>query len=110
MKLTKEYLLKQLGAFRDIQNMQSNNGTTVANQFEIYSEYGKLFISYNSIIAIKFNCDVKNNKLKNKVILGKNYDYSRTTGKYRNIFLGETLKETRDKIDNGTYIYAENLV
>ena len=110
MKLTKEYLIKQLGPFRYIQNMQNNNGTTVVNQFEIYFEYGKLFQSYNSIIAIKFHCDVKNNKLENKVILGKNYDYSTTTGKYRNIFLREKLKETRDKIDNGTYIYAEHLV
>ena len=35
------------------------------------------------------------------------WSYSRTTGKYRNTFLGETKKETLKKIDSGEYELAE---
>ena len=39
-----------------------------------------------------------------QVKLDKDYwDYSTTTGKYRNIFLGESKKETQLKINNGVY-------
>ena len=110
MKLTKKYLFKQLGTFKKVRNMTNNKNNIVYNQFIIYFEFGTVFQSYSSIIAIEFTGNVKNKKLKNKIVLGKDYDYSSTTGKYRNIFLRENLKETRDKIDNGTYIYAEHLV
>ena len=30
--------------------------------------------------------------------------YSKTTSKYRNMFLGETTKETQKKINSGEYI------
>ena len=36
------------------------------------------------------------------------WDYSKTTGKYRNIFLGEKKKETQLKIDSDEY-KLENL-
>ena len=36
------------------------------------------------------------------------WDYSKTTGKYRNIFLGEKKKETQLKIDSNEY-KLENL-
>lgn len=40
-----------------------------------------------------------------KIELDSNtWDYSRTTGTYRNIFLGETKAETQKKIDSGEYI------
>lgn len=43
-----------------------------------------------------------------EVILDKyNWAYSTTTGKYRNIFLGEDKSETEWKIKNGQYILAE---
>ena len=32
------------------------------------------------------------------------WDYSQTTGKYRNQFLGETKKETEAKIKSGEYV------
>jgi hypothetical protein len=32
------------------------------------------------------------------------WDYSKTTGKYRNLFLGETKSETEKKIKSGEYI------
>ena len=38
------------------------------------------------------------------IYLDKHYwDYSRTTGKYRNEFLGEGIAETRKKIKSGEY-------
>ena len=41
---------------------------------------------------------------KDYIMLDKNYwDYSRTTGKYRNQFLGEDIKTTRKKIKSGEY-------
>lgn len=71
------------------------------NQFKIYADDGSIFFqSYNSIIAVKKN---------GKITLGKNWDYSKTTGKYRNIFLGETKAETQRKLNLGLYKYDENL-
>jgi len=37
----------------------------------------------------------------------KYWNYSNTTGKYRNIFLNETIKDTRAKIKSGTYILTD---
>lgn len=82
-----------------VSNMTSSNGNTIANQFEITDENGNLFFqSYNSII-------VKIDRKNRITYLDENYwDYSKTTGKYRNMFLGETKKETEQKIKDGIYI------
>jgi len=74
----------------------------VKNQFIIRDTVNGVtyFQSYSSIIA---------KKEKGKVTLGKNWDYSMTTGKYRNRFLNETKKETQAKLDSGVYLYDENL-
>ena len=78
-----------------VKQMQSNKGNFIANQFIINERDKTMFQSYDRIIAEKGIQGVK---------LDKNYwDYSRTTGKYRNIFLGETKKETEKKIKNGEY-------
>jgi len=37
----------------------------------------------------------------------KYWDYSKTTGKYRNQFLGENKKETEKKIASGEYILTD---
>ncbi len=78
-----------------VQNMQSSNGREVPNQFIIDTKDGYYFQSYNSIIV---------RIRKGKVTLDRNkWDYSTTTGKYRNQFLGETKKETERKIASGEY-------
>ena len=83
-----------------VYNMESPNGNKVANQFEIYTDEGKYFQSYRSIIAFINN--------KGQVFLDDYYwDYSRTTGKYRNIFLNEGIVETRKKIKSGEYKLKE---
>ena len=81
----------------NVQNFISNSGNSVANQFTIHTPRAILFQSYNSIIA-------KIDRRTNKITLDKYYwDYSRTTGKYRNQFLGEGIAETRKKIKSGEY-------
>lgn len=80
-----------------VQNLESNRGNTIANQFEIISPDGRYFQSYRSIIAFI-------PRHGGKIQLDETYwDYSKTTGKYRNIFLGEDKKETERKIKSGEY-------
>ncbi|MFA5300803.1 MAG: hypothetical protein WC389_21645 [Lutibacter sp.] len=91
-----------------IQNMTSPNGNKVANQFIIYEEgHGangnfirrETFQSYSSVIAIK---TVWNDRT--DIVLDKDtWDYSVTTGKYRNQFLNEDKKTTEKKIKSGEY-------
>ena len=83
-----------------VQNMESNRGNTIANQFIISGNGETVFQSYNSIIA---------KKTANGIILDSHYwDYSKTTGKYQNQFLNEDKKETERKIREGIY-KLENL-
>ena len=77
-------------------NLTSSNGNKIPNQLEIIDNNGtKYFQSYNSII-IKQTTN-------NTYLDSYYYNYSRTTSKYRNIFLNETTKEIEKKIKNGVY-------
>lgn len=85
-----------------VKNMVSDRGTTIANQFYITGNGTVTFQSYDStIIEIDYN---------NKVVyIHPDYDYSVTTGKYRNIFLRDegfteiaTLKELNKAIASGS--------
>lgn len=80
-----------------VQNLISNrSGREVANQFKIITNEGCYFQSYSSTIAFVPN--------KGKIQLDKDrWNYSKTTGKYRNQFLRETTKETEAKIKSGEY-------
>jgi len=83
-----------------VKNMVGSTGREVANQFIIYDEgIATYFQSYNSIIV----------KLAGgKVYMDRDkWDYSQTTGKYRNQFLRETKKETESKIKSGEYILTD---
>jgi hypothetical protein len=83
-----------------VSNMVNNNGNTVPNQFEITNNGRTYFQSYKSIIACK--------NFSGKIELDSYYwNYSRTTSKYRNIFLGETTKETQKKINSGEYLLTD---
>ena len=82
-----------------VENMYSPNGNKVANQFIITDNGDEYFQSYRSIIA---------KRSRGKIYLDDYYwDYSRTTGKYRNEFLGEGIAETRKKIASGEYILTD---
>lgn len=92
--------------------MTSSRGNPVPNQFiieDVVITYhsrtgeiltppsGDMFQSYNTCIAFK--------SWGGSVFLDSNaWDYSVTTSKYRNQFLGETKAETQKKIDSGEYI------
>ena len=80
-----------------VANMTSNKGNKIANQFVIDTDEGIYFQSYRSIIAFCSN--------DGKVTLDEKFwDYSTTTGKYRNQFLHEGIAETRKKIKSGIYV------
>jgi|8_EtaG_2_1085327.scaffolds.fasta_scaffold407314_1 hypothetical protein len=93
-----------------VENFTSANGNKIPNQFLItynfrgdldYSFDSEIFQSYDTIIARRY-CST------GSIALDKNYwDYSRTTGTYRNIFLGETKGETEKKIKSGEYILTD---
>ena len=91
-----------------VQNMRSANFNKVPNQFIIEDEgRGALgnfikrqtFQSYDTVIAVK---TVWEDKTRIELDRDK-WDYSKTTGKYRNLFLGEKKAETQKKIDSGEY-------
>ena len=94
-----------------VENMTSNKGNKIANQFIVVEEgHGALgnfskretFQSYDSIIAIK---TIWADKTEIKLDC-KTWDYSITTGKYRNRFLGIDKKETLKQIKEGKIILA----
>ena len=66
------------------------------NQFLIVTPNDHYFQSYESLIAMRDN--------EGKIYLDINYwDYSTTTGKYRNIFLNENKSLTQKKINANIY-------
>ena len=76
--------------------MYSHNGNAVPNQLTIRTNEGVFFQSYDSIIAFQGH--------DGKVLLDEKYwNYSVTTNRYRNMFLGENKAETQRKIDSGVY-------
>ena len=104
-----------------VSNMTSTNGNAIPNQF-IITEKGngangnfikkEVFQSYQSVICERIIWDPKDcegfraNSI--DITLDRNkWDYSTTTGKYRNQFLRETKKETERKIASGEYILAD---
>lgn len=83
--------------------MTNTRGNKVANQFIVFDSEFTLFQSYDSVIVK--TCFEEGKRV---VYLDEYYwDYSNTTGKYRNLFLGETKKETAAKIKSGEYRLAD---
>ena len=88
--------------------MKVSNAWGVPNQFLIEEEgrgalgnflTRKTFQSYESTIAV-----ITHREDKTVIELDEYFwDYSTTTGKYRNKFLGENKKETQKRIDSGEY-------
>jgi len=79
--------------------MIGNTGQPVVNQFVVTDGDKKWFQSYDTLIVVI---------IRGQVFLDKNkWDYSQTTGKYRNRFLSETKKETQAKIKSGEYLMRD---
>ena len=89
---------KILGDFVRVEQMSGKN-EEVKNQFVIFTSKGRVFQSYDSIICARVDGHTFLDERK--------WNYSTTTGKYRNIFLGETIKETRSKIESGLYTLVD---
>ncbi len=85
----KKYNVPSLGKFKRVANYQ-----WMPNQFIIEFAEGEVFQSYDSIIVVKIEWEI---------FIGQDYDYSRTTWKYRNYYLWEWVSETRKKIDSWEY-------
>ena len=80
-----------------VENIRTPAGNRAVRQFIIRDNSVTYFQSYCTIIAKRDNFG--------RVYLDQNFwDYSMTTGKYRNIFLHETKRETEKKIKSGQYI------
>tara|TARA_B110000858_G_C17453303_1_gene315167 strand:+ start:93 stop:356 length:264 start_codon:yes stop_codon:yes gene_type:complete len=84
-----------------VSNMISKSGNNVSNQFIIKTDNETIFQSYKSIIA-KIDND-------NNITLDSHYwDYSRTTSKYRNMFLNMSTNDIKKDIKLGN-IKLDNL-
>ena len=91
----------QVGTIKVKQMKSKKSGASVNNQFIIYTEQGKYFQSYESTIVFVPNIG--------PIQLGPDWNASRTTSKYRSLFLYETTVETRKKLLDGTYILNNEL-
>tara|TARA_R110002051_G_scaffold305015_1_gene374689 strand:+ start:218 stop:556 length:339 start_codon:yes stop_codon:yes gene_type:complete len=77
-----------------VMNMTSSSGNKVKNQFLIWTDKGQYFQSYQTVIAFRDN--------EGNVTLDRGrWDYSTTTGKYRNSFLGMNKAQTEKAIKAG---------
>jgi len=75
-----------------VEQMINDNDNPAANQFVIRFDNCLVFQSYDSLIAaVDYN--------KQEIILFPDWDYSRTTGKHRNIFFRDYahFRELTDK-------------
>jgi len=93
-----EEIEKLIGELPKVENIKGNSGNEIKNQFEIWTNEFRLFQSYKSPIAMFKG---------GKVYIFRDWDYSTTTGKYRNLFLNETKKETLAKLRSGEYIAVD---
>ena len=73
------------------------------NQFEVYTDEGVYFQSYDSVVAFKPNSSEE------KIRVGVDWDYSRTTMKYVGQFLGQNTTKTRKDITDGVILVDYNL-
>lgn len=98
-----------MNKYLKVENIVSDHGNSIANQFVIYDYMNNdriTFQSYNSMI-------IEIDRLNKKITVGEDYDYSTTTGKYRNIFFRDyapttleglkDLKILRRAIEKGFY-------
>jgi len=84
--------------------MVNSKGNTIANQFIINDGYKAYFQSYDSLIVCIESTSDEDGELIDIITLDRDtWDYSQTTSKYRNQFLGETKAQTQAKINSGEY-------
>ena len=80
-----------------VSNFISDSGNNIANQFKIRTNKGYYFQSYDSIIVFIPK------GINKQIQLDSSYwNYSRTTSKYRNRFLGLTTDQIKQQIKDKT--------
>ena len=90
----------KLGKRISVRNMESSSGNAVANQFIITFDDYEAFQSYRTLIGVK-NSD-------GRIVLDKSaWDYSTTTSKYRNMWLGLDSKAVKAKIQSGEIVLSD---
>ena len=88
----------------NMQNMTSSRGNTVPNQFIITTPDGDYFQSYKTMIAFRPYASYKGvgafrYEAYNPIQLDRDaWNYSKTTSKYRNMFLGDTSADVKRKL------------
>lgn len=83
--------------------MTNHSGRGVANQMIITDGNNETFQSYRSaIVRIE-----RENGARRVILDPVYYNYSKTTARYRNLFLGEDTKTIEAKIKSGEYILAD---
>lgn len=89
-----------ISKFVSVRPMTSRGGNELANQQIMSDPAGETFVSYGTKIAYRSHKRYEDGE--HRIVLDKNYwDYSRTTSKYRNEFLGFGVDECRRRISNG---------
>ena len=80
--------------------LQTKFGNKPQNQEIVFKNGAEYFVSYGTNI-VRYES-------KDSIILDKIYwDYSKTTGFYRNQFLNEGIADTRKRIKSGEYKLAD---
>ena len=91
----------KITTFIGVEQMTSRSGNVVPNQAILSDMTGKTFVSYGSKIVYQSK-DRASDGLPLEIIVDENYwDYSRTTGKYRNEFMNMGVQDVRDHIKEG---------
>jgi hypothetical protein len=83
-----------------VTNMITRGGNVAPNHYIINDGLGNIYFqSYGSIVA-------RADRSGNITLDTYSWDYSKTTGQYRNQFLNEGIVDTRAKITSGRYTLA----
>lgn len=77
-----------------VYNLVGNSGRAVANQFVIKDDNRKVFQSYDSTIV---ECEYTDTQC--NIIIGYDWDYSRTTTKYLKMFLMDEIGLTDEEVE-----------
>tara|TARA_R110000824_G_scaffold396454_1_gene597923 strand:+ start:410 stop:685 length:276 start_codon:yes stop_codon:yes gene_type:complete len=87
----------------NVSNMTSSRGNKVPNQFSIMDGDKSYFQSYRTIIAMR---DTSGDDCQTYLDFDR-WDYSVTTSKYRNKWLGMTTAQIKKAIDTGEIILRD---
>lgn len=94
-------IMEALGAFKSVSNYDGK-----PNQFSIMFENGRVLQSYDSIIVVEFYYR-EDNKHSNKIYFGTDWNYSRTTSKYRNMWLNRDTKWCKDMVNTNQVLVID---